>query len=543
MHRPLRTAAIVAAMVALVPASASAVSTPSPKPHILGLADVNTDAPGDLCGAAAADPVPDGEDIVVSLPPGPVFTVGKIPASWWKTPPYGDAGWQLHLRGMSWWVNPLAKRAAQDGQSQSLATIVAQVLAFHAADPDPGTSTAATTKNANAWGWDEGTALRRLTAENCLYSLTKDARLVPKMAADVAVQYGPRFYGPPLHPVHNHGVMADIAIIHAAELLGRTDWLNHSITRLSAAAPVAWSPAGLTKEQSSGYDLVNVHLWSDVATAIAAHRGSAAAQQVSAIVDKAVRAVPWLTEPDGRITVYGDGHPDTGSTRSTWAARLFRDDVAGLAIGRWSWASPATTYFAVRYGPTRFAHGHLDRAALTWSTLGKRILVNPGQAPYDPAGAFRAWVISPAAANTASADGRAFKDAPVALVAHPSAASWINYTTADTFYGIKHTRKMTVANAPHWARIEDAYPKGVAFHQTWHLDPSWVLTKRAGTTLTFTSGARTLTMTTNGRAVSVVRGSMSPVAGWWFPTSASKVAAVQVSVAAVGAAMTAWTIT
>src|SRR6185312_5854385 len=102
--------------------------------------------------------------------------------------------------------------------------IVDQALAFYAADPDPGTSTA---------GWDEGTSMRRLTALNCLYQLTADGRLVPAMAAEVAVLTGPRYYGPPYHKVHNHGLMANLAVLRAGRLLGRNAWISTALTRMS----------------------------------------------------------------------------------------------------------------------------------------------------------------------------------------------------------------------------------------------------------------------------------------------------------------------
>ncbi|HVN13376.1 MAG TPA: hypothetical protein VMT69_14875 [Kineosporiaceae bacterium] len=175
--------AATGAITAVAATSTQAAPTPPIRPHVQKPL-TSTDLPegslvvhpqGDAvlvdpntqCGAPAADPVPDGQPIVVSIPPGPSFTVGQIPATWWKTPPYGDGGWQLQLRGFTW-VQPLAQRAYLDGQAQSLAALVEQTLAFHAQNPDPGTSTSTTTANANAWGWDEGTALRRLGAENCL---------------------------------------------------------------------------------------------------------------------------------------------------------------------------------------------------------------------------------------------------------------------------------------------------------------------------------------------------------------------------------------
>jgi hypothetical protein len=65
-------------------------------------------------------------------------------------------------------------------------------VTFHRQNPDPGDS---------LYGWDEGTALRRLDVLSCLYALTRSSTLVAGMKADVAVLLGPRYYGPPHHPV------------------------------------------------------------------------------------------------------------------------------------------------------------------------------------------------------------------------------------------------------------------------------------------------------------------------------------------------------
>ncbi len=245
-----------------------------PGPHVFGIPrDDSVPDPAGGCGVAAPDPVPDGQPIVVALPPGPGFTVGQLPALWWKNPPYGDSGWQLSLRGFMW-LPSLAHRAYNDGQHESLNALVEQLLAFHSQNPDPGTGTTLSTTQANAWGWDEGTSMRRLLAENCLYMLTKDPRLTAPMLADIAVQFGPRFYGPPNHAVHNHGTMADRANLVAARLLGRKDIQNKVVARLEANAPAAFTAAGTSKEQSSGYHVFNMQLWGWVADDLQARTGA-----------------------------------------------------------------------------------------------------------------------------------------------------------------------------------------------------------------------------------------------------------------------------
>ena len=565
--RRRRALAVVVALAAaggavvLLPGTTEAASGATPRPtpgtpHVLRPLTATEEPPGTLrvdaagtatlvdtnteCGAPAADPVPDGQDIVVKIGQGPAFVVGRIDASWWAKPPYGDATWQLQLRGFMW-LQPLARRAYQDGQTQSMKTLVDQVLAFHRQNPDPGAGTATSKAKANASGWDEGTALRRLGAENCLYSLTHDARIAAVMAKDVNVQFGPRYYGPPSYIVHNHGVMADLAVVRAADLVGRADWSKRSISRLVANAAGPWTPVGTSIEQSSGYHLFNVALWHEVVDMLGTHGVAASSvQRVRDLVARADRVSPWLTEPDGHLVVLGDSTAAAGVRRSLWTGRTFRDDRAGLGVGRWSWTDSDTSYYTIRYGPRRTAHGQQERAGVTWSTGGRRVLVGPGKAPYDAAGNYRAWGGGPRAHNVAIADHHALDlKAAVALKGRTIRASSHSWTTEDRLFGVRHVRQYSIVRGTRTLVVKDTYDGRAALHQFWHLDPSWTLVSRSrdGKRLTFRSGTRSLTVTTTGVAT-VLRGISRPLAGWNFPDFGTRVPANEIQVRAAGTATT-----
>src|SRR3954470_3545886 len=101
-HRIISLATAFAwGLIALVPAQAATAPDPPVKPHVLPPLTEPELPPveaGTGCGRAAPEPVPDGKPIVVTIPPGPTFTVGRIPAAWWRKTPYGDPQWQLNLR-------------------------------------------------------------------------------------------------------------------------------------------------------------------------------------------------------------------------------------------------------------------------------------------------------------------------------------------------------------------------------------------------------------------------------------------------------------
>jgi hypothetical protein len=541
--RQLRALFVVAALATVggttvLAPSTQAVITPGPPRVLLSPQETG-------CGAAAPDPVHDGAPIVVTLGAGPSFTVGAIPASWWRKPPYGDAGWQLHLRGMVW-AAPLAQRAYQDGQVRSLRALVDQVLAFHRQNPDPGTGTAASAADANAWGWDEGTALRRLATEDCLYAVTKDPRLAAAIAADVSVEFGPRYYGPSRYIVHNHGVWADLGVVRAADLLGRKDWATRSINRLLTNAPQPWTPAGTSIEQSSSYQVFNVELWGQVLDMLTAHGVAAASvARVREFVTAARRVSPWLSEPDGRLVVLGDSEATAGVPAPRRTARTFRDDRAGLIVGRWSWTDRATTYYTIRYGPPRLAHGQQERAGLTWSTKGLRVLVGPGKGPFDPAVGYRAWSAGAAAHNVSTVDGRALDPrAWVTVKASTMGARTHTWATQDRLFGLGHIRTYAILHETRTLTVKDTYEGKAAFRQHWHLDPRWALTSRSrdGKRLRFTSPAGTLTVTTTGVAT-VLRGGTRPVAGWNFPGGSTRVPAAEIQVKAAGTATTTFVLT
>lgn len=484
------------------------------------------------CGAAAANPVPDGEPIVVSIPPAPPFTVGQIPASSWRNPPVADPSWRLTYQALLWMM-PLARRAAQDGQQQSLTALINQAALFHQQNPDP---------NSNLYGWDEGTALRRLQTENCLYALTRSAALVPGMEADAAVLLGWRYYGPPNHSVHNHGLMANLQLVRAADLLGRPAWKAAAVRRMTAEAPQAFSAVGTSWEQSSMYQEVNAILWEAAANELATSTDTAdAAASIRAIVANAWAVYAWMTEPDGDIVQIGDSDQKAGR-RQDGTTRVLRDDPAGWVVGRWSWTDPAASYYTIRYGPARRGHGHHDRAGgVTWSTRGVRVLVGPGRFNYDPANNYNAYQISPQGQNVAVPDqgqaGSGTGSVAAATVQAPAHAWQIK----STMFGIAHTRSINVNRDLARIIVSDDFPTASLWRQHWHLDPAWTLTSSSAddTQLVFShpSGQR-LTVTTTGRVSAVLLGQTRPPAGWHFPKFGSRVWAPEIIIRSYGRANT-----
>jgi len=480
------------------------------------------------CGAAAPDPVPDGQPIKVSMPPAPTFTVGSIAAASWRNPPVSDPTWRMRYQGLMW-MKPLARRAAMDLQAESLAALVSQVVAFHRQNPDPDNS---------KYGWDEGTALRRLETENCLYALTGSQRLRPGMVADARVLRGSRYYGPPYAPVHNHGLMANIQLVRAGNLLKVPSWVTDATKRIVSEAPKAFSARGVSYEQSSMYHGVNTRLWASAVTLLRNTPGSgSAATKIDKIVAKASVAGQWMTEPDGKLVQIGDSDEGPGLASALRTPRVLRDDPTGWAIGRWSWTDPKAVYYTVRYGPNRFAHGQHDRAGgVTFSAAGVRVLVGPGRYSYGSDN-YRAYQLSPNSHNVAVPDKGKVTNAGgkvTASVVQTTAHSW---TVQDKMFGIAHTRGINVNRSTKAMKINDTFPSKKLWRQYFHLAPGWKLVsgKPNGTKLVFSHpSGRRLTVTTTGRVTHALQGITRPPQGWHFPKMGSRVKAYEIVIRSYG---------
>ena len=493
-------------------------------PPKAGLVEDSTATAG--CGSAAANPVPDGAAIYVKIPPAHSFVVGTIPAAYWRNPPVKDPAWRLQFEGLTW-ARPIGRRAAMDDQQEALRRVVNQVAAFHKQNPDPKT---------NSYGWDEGTALRRLETENCLWALTGNETLRRGMVADANVLLSKRYYGPPYAPVHNHGLMANLQLLKAGQHLGYASWRSTAINRMVKEAPQAFSRGGVSWEQSSMYQTVNANLWDKAAVALTDAKQTSAAASVAKTVRAARIAYQWMTEPDGKIVQIGDSDEYPGGFGSLTTPRSFRDSQTGWIIGRWSWTDPKTVYYTVRTGPARRGHGQHDRGGgVTFTAKGVRVLVGPGRYSYDLKDNYNAYQLSPQSHNVALPDGKRVTNAGGTYSAFTIQGPAHAWTLKDKMFGIDHTRTVNVIRDSATMKISDSFPSSSLWRQYWHLDPQWQRVSYTSTKLVFSHpSGRRLTITTTGRLSSITKGVTRPPAGWHFPTYGTRLQANEISIRSYG---------
>lgn len=516
-------AAVAAVVVMLVAVTAAGMAAkkeePVGQPKWAWPAVAAVDA---RCGEPATGRLPAGGPVMVTLPPVAPFAVGGIPAEAWRNPPSRDVSWKLKFLGLSWMM-PIAAQAHADGRRDVLDALVAQAVAFHRQNPDTGRQDD---------GWDEGTAMRRLETQNCLYALTNAPELVPGMESDAVVQFTGRYYGPPHHPVHNHGLMANLQLVRAADLLQRPKWKRTALERIAQEAPKAFSPMGTSLEQSAQYQHVNANLWGEAMNLLDASPDSRpTADAIRRTVRDAYRMLSWMTQPDGNLVQLGNSDQGKGKLTDAGATSV-RDDVAGFLAGRWSWTDPDTTYYTVRYGPPRRAHGHHDQAGgVTFWSHGVRVLVGAGRHSYNKDDPFRTFQMTAQAENTAVPANTYFDDDARADVASARfARDKHTVTVRDQLYHVPHTR--TIEVEPGSMTVADHFDVAPSWQQSWHLDPKWKMSESSVTRMVFRHPAgRTLTVTTTGRFTNLQRGvTGTETAGWHFPRAGVKEANYQITV-------------
>jgi hypothetical protein len=119
------------------------------------------------------------------------------------------------------------------------------------------------------------------------------------------------------------------------------------------------------------------------------------------------------------------------------------------------------------------------------------------------------------------------------------------YTIHDTVYRTPHDRWLTIDDPASRLIASDDFPRAGSWHQLWHLDPRWRLTRSTDTVLEFEHpSGRHLRVGTTGRVVSVIRGVADPIEGWHAPRFGTRVPAAEITISDhQGACVTTFTVT
>jgi len=447
--------------------------------------------------------------------------------------PFADPSRAMWWRSLAW----LAVLWLPEGRTTPDTTIpdpIGAIVTAMGNSPDPGWDTPEARSLARASGWDEATNTRREQTLNCLFELSGDERLVPLLTTLAQANLDPaRYYGPPSRVAHNHGTMANLALMDTAHLLGDAELATRARTRLLEAAHRVFTARGYTFEQSSDYLEFNVQLWTSVAALLSADP-TTPVETLAALNVALARAssmTAHLIDPTGQPAAYGDSRRSPRPPPPAQRSLTVRDDKGGIAAGRWSWANRLTSWWSLRYGPPRRMHGHQDHGSVNWSTLGVPVLVDPGYLGNDPSLPLVAWQSSPAAHNVAVPDDGKMRAQPASsTIVRRWRDGRVDGVVVAVVTWAKPLRTIITVDDARRSLTLTTIMRG-AFTTHLHLDPCWTQIQPTATARRFSCRGRVLTVEVGSQQSTVHRGSTDPIAGWVFATAGVSTPANELAIA------------
>lgn len=386
--------------------------------------------------------------------------------------PVDNPAWRLWYHSLAW-VVPLAVESYVAEDAAGTRIVAAYVRAAVRTGRDPGSATPAAYARANRSGWDEGTNTRRQQTLNCLVQIQPDTMVAAWLDSTILANLDMRrYYGLPRARPHNHGVMANLALIDTGVILGRTGLIDRAQVRLLADVGVVRDPScGMTYEQSAPYQGVNARLWLRTADRLGLAGRPAAAARLRAAARHMAAAYDHLVTPSGRIAAVGHGGPERGFLLPAHRATRMLCRVSGWAAGRTAW-TPSATHYTLHFGPRRQMHGHADHGSVTWA-VGDDVLVDTGNW-FDRAAAAYRYADSNAAHNVLGVSGMELYRS-TALVR----ASWQpradTYTVRDTVPLVTRTRSVRIDRVLPLLMVLDraTATRTRSFTQRWHFASTW----------------------------------------------------------------------
>ena len=370
----------------------------------------------------------------------------------------------------SWvWLGPLVAM----GRTEDAVRLATE---WHAAVPDPGSRSS----RGDLWatGWSEGAVTQRMQSLLCVWQATRDPALVPVMTDLARANMDPmRYYGPPRRPPHNHGTMANFALLRAGQALKVPSWIDVAIQRFDVAVRRVFDECGSDAEQSSSYLAHNLRLWERVLRVAEildlARLGDVLQQRLPAVR----HALASLTMPGGRVPVVGDGSVNQGLAPVRGTPTQWWCPSRGWAAGRDSWERPRVHY-TLHFGAAPRFHGHDDHGSLTWWTDvngGALVLTDRGPAPKDSPTAVTEFAQSKAshsvlypAQSTWTSSSSASREA--------TTTSW-RFTVSDGSRKADAYRTRTIdirRDRPVLVVTDEGHgTRRQGWRQTWQLHPDW----------------------------------------------------------------------
>ena len=347
-------------------------------------------------------------------------------------------------------------------------------VAWSRGAPDPGLK--ADRKVTTRSGWSEGMVTQRTETITCLWAATRDERLIPVMEALAKANLDPdRYYGRPGRPPHNHGAMANFALLRAGTVFDRPDWVSAAFARFTRDFPEVFAECGAHAEQSAPYLVHNHKLWTRVVRTAERFGQVGLADMVASRLRSVDQALSSLTIPGGLIAGIGNGTPTRGFAPMEGAPEHWWCEDRGWAAGRDDWTAPSFHY-TLRFGPAVRFHGHDDHGSMTWWVAaggGVEVLVDRGNRPKDTGIREREWYRSKAAHNTFSPSDVDYNTRSAATRQFAPEGAVFEVRDRHGRSGTERVRNLRITSDTLTVRDTGKSTEGRMWKQVWHLHPDW----------------------------------------------------------------------
>lgn len=235
---------------------------------------------------------------------------------------------------------------------------------------------------------------------------------------------------------HNHGIIADRAVMLAAVLLGdedRTNWIDRAIQRLRLQVAHAFGDDGVHCENSFDYHLTITMLLANCVELLQLLR-EPYASELSNTIDNACEFIAYALKPNQRTPLFGDSKGATDGTRriepylrllpdshqhieyvmsagqsGQRPASLLKHFSSGYVFLRSSFDADSfadATWVSLRAGYTTRVHKQRDDLAIGLYSKGHDILVDSGMAGYMPHDPVTRHMASVEAHTTTAVEGK-----------------------------------------------------------------------------------------------------------------------------------------
>jgi hypothetical protein len=465
----------------------------------------------------------------LELPPNPTW---QLPSEiTWYENPFKEPNWvaQFHMLR---WIDPL-RRQAQRGQHELIDRWLEIAESWIEKNP-PGRGRA-------TYSWaDMIEAARAMTFTFALPAI-EDLRpeKLPVILRSLE-EHGAWLAEPSHIRTGNHALQQHQGLLIIGAVLRRTEWVDLAIARAEQMLESSYDHQGVNEEGAVQYHQINYLWWNALRRRVLLVTGSA--PDAFHRIARAPLAMAHATRPDGRYELIGDteeftprglGHAAIDYVSSGGADGVApRDRVAvfdaGYVFGRSTWGDRResfadASFYSLRFGPQNRIHGNADGMALTLWAGRESLLVDSGKLAYDAKDPYRAHLLAREAHNSVSVDGADYdRTVSVELTVTGTHDDFEVHRFEDRGYdGVVLTRTILISLTWNVAVVVDAFTaqREVSVSQWWHLSPAASHRKETDTVVTRTlANELRFAWPTGTASPRVVRGSRSPVQGWFSPT-------------------------